>query len=143
MKCASCGSVMGDNDERCARCGQAREKTGGTFQTSTVMISAGGSEKVYRSVEEVPAPLRTRLLKSTNGANSATILIADRGGRKEIARAMRHLPPNAQRRLLQSILAEGDASGSSWLGPGRRKAIVAAVAAAALAAIALVFTRFG
>ena len=36
--------------------------------------------------------LRTRLLKSTNGANSATILIADRRGRKEISRAMRKLP---------------------------------------------------
>jgi hypothetical protein len=142
MKCARCGGSMRESDERCPRCGHAIEKSGGTFQTSTVMISAGGAEKVYRSVEEVPAPLRTRLLKSTNGANSATILIADRGGRKEIARAMRHLPANAQRRLLQSLLADGE-GGPSWLGPGRRKALIAAITLAALAAIGLMFTRFG
>ncbi len=46
---------------------------------------------VYRSMEEVPHPLRSKLLKSTNSANSATILIADRRGREEIARVMRSL----------------------------------------------------
>ena len=35
---------------------------------------------VYRSVEEVPDPLKRQLLRSTNGLNSATIVIADRRG---------------------------------------------------------------
>ena len=115
--------------------------SGGMFQTSTVLISAGGADHVFRSVEEVPQALRTRLLKSTNGANSATILIADRRGRKEIAKAMKHLPAHAQKRLMQSILAGGEEPGG-WLGPGRRKAILAGLIMAALAAIGLVFSRF-
>jgi hypothetical protein len=112
------------------------------FQTSTVLISEGDSDQVFRSVDEVPGPLRTRLLKSTNGANSATILIADRRGRNQIAKAMRKLPAHAQRRLMQSILANTDARGPHWLGPRRRKAIVGAVLLAALAAVGFVFTRF-
>jgi hypothetical protein len=36
--------------------------------------------------------MRKRLLRSTNGLNSATIVIADRQGRKEIAKAIRSLP---------------------------------------------------
>jgi hypothetical protein len=109
------------------------------FQTSTVMISAEGADRVYRSVDEVPQALRTRLLKSTNGANSATILIADRRGRKEIAKTMRSLPAKAQRRLMRSILA--DSGEDSWLSPARRRAIIAAVGLVALAAIGLVFAK--
>jgi hypothetical protein len=109
------------------------------FQTSTVMISAGGADRVYRSVDEVPQALRTRLLKSTNGANSATILIADRRGRKEIARAMRNLPTRAQRRLLQSLLA--NSGGDTWLSPALRRAILATIGLLALAAVGFMFTR--
>jgi hypothetical protein len=108
------------------------------FQTSTVMISAEGADRVYRSVEEVPHALRTRLLKSTNGANSATILIADRRGRKEIAKAMKNLPANAQRKLMQSVM---DTEEESWFSGGRRRAILAAVGLLALAAVGFVFTR--
>jgi hypothetical protein len=114
----------------------------GTFQVSTVLISAGGSDQVYRSVDEVPARLRTRLLKSTNSANSATILIADRRGRKEIARAMRKLPGPAQRRLIRSVLSSEPAEGlAAWLTPARRAAIMAVIAACCLALIVLVFTH--
>jgi hypothetical protein len=143
MTCARCGKKFAESESRCPHCGTANAKTGGMFQTSTVMISTGGSEQVYRSVDEVPGPLRTRLLKSTNGANSATILIADRRGRKEIAKAMRKMPANAQRRLMQSILA-GDPQPDGvlgWFSPVKRRAILAAVALLALAAIGLVFTR--
>jgi hypothetical protein len=112
----------------------------GMFQTSTVMISAEGADHVYRSVDEVPQALRTRLLKSTNGANSATILIADQRGRKEIAKAMRNLPANAQRRLMQSILANTDGE-ESWFSPRRRRAVLAAVGLLVLAAIGIVFAK--
>ena len=53
----------------------------------------------------MPLRLRNRLLKTTNGANSATILIADRKGRKEIDKAMRKAPALAQRRMVHSMLA--------------------------------------
>jgi hypothetical protein len=106
-----------------------------------VLISAGGSERVYRSVDDVPARLRTRLIKSTNSPNSATILIADRRGRREITRAMRKSPGPAQRRLIRSILASQHVDDAAWLTPARRAAILALIAACCLAVIAIVFTH--
>jgi hypothetical protein len=103
-----------------------------------VLISVGGADLVYRSVDEVPTPLRAKLLKSTNGANSATILIADQRGRKEISKALRKLPGPTQRRLMHSILG-GAESEANWLTPLRKRVIVAAVTALALATVLLVF----
>jgi hypothetical protein len=106
------------------------------------MISAGGSEHVYRSVDEVPAPLRTQLLKCTNGGNSATILIADRRGRAEIARAMRNLPGAAQRRLMRAMLGQEDAAAvTGWLTPARRKALFVVVAVILMAALAFALSK--
>jgi hypothetical protein len=90
-------------EARCPHCGQPASS--GVFQTSTVLISMGGTERVYRSVDEVPARLRNRLLKSTNGANSATILIADQRGRQEIAKNMRKSPGPAPRRSFYPTLS--------------------------------------
>ncbi len=144
MTCPRCRSAYEDSREKCPRCGASNRKVRGTYQTSTVLISSGGSDRVFRSVEEVPAALRSQLLKSTNGANSATILIADRRGRREIARAMRNLPGIAQRRLLRAMTGEEDASGLlAWLTPARRKGILAVLVLLTLTAIGLVFTRFG
>ena len=109
------------------------------YQTSTVMISSGGADVVYRSVDDVPARLRSRLLKSTNGSNSATILIADRRGRKEIARAMRNLPGPAQRRLAHSLLSPGPGGPATWLTPARKRAILALVTLMVTAFLAVVF----
>ena len=41
-------------------------------------------ERLYRSVQEVPEPLRTQLREITNGANAGTIVIADRAGKEKI-----------------------------------------------------------
>lgn len=142
MTCKRCRKDYGAKEARCPHCGEPKPESTGLFQTSTVLISAGGAEMVYRSVEEVPARLRTQLLKSTNGANSATILIADQRGRKEIAKAMRKLPGPAQRRLIHSILGSETAPATmSWLTPTRKWAILAVVAAATIALVALVFRR--
>ncbi len=105
MTCARCGKPYRSGAERCPHCGEAA-KTGGSgvFQTSTVLISSGGSDQVYRSVDEVPELLRERLIQSTNGANSATIVIADRRGRQEIGRAIRSLPGPIQRRLIEAVV---------------------------------------
>ena len=72
----------------CPRCGAIK----GIVKTSTILISSGERQNVYRSVDEVPDSLKQQLVKSTSGLNSATIVIADREGRKEIAKAIRNLP---------------------------------------------------
>jgi len=99
MNCPRCRKSIGQNVRRCPYCGETNLNGSGLFQTSTVLISADGNDLVYRSVDEVPSALRSRLLKSTNGTNSATILIADRRGRREIARAMRKPSDPGRRRL--------------------------------------------
>lgn len=142
MICKRCRKKFASDEARCPHCGEPKPDSTGLFQTSTVLISAGGADLVYRSVEEVPARLRTQLLKSTNGANSATILIADQRGRKEIAKAMRKLPGPAQRRLIHSILgSETSQIAMRWLTPVRKWTILAVLATATLALIALVFHR--
>jgi hypothetical protein len=144
MTCPRCRSSYEDSRVRCPRCGAANRRVKGTYQTSTVLISSGGSDRVYRSVDEVPAPLRTLLMKSTTSANSATILIADRRGRREIARAMRNLPGGPQRRLLRAIAGVETAPAAlSRLTLTHRKLIAAALALLTIAAIVLVFTRLG
>ncbi|MBK5292390.1 MAG: hypothetical protein JJE04_12040 [Acidobacteriia bacterium] len=77
-----------------------------TQKTSTILISAGDGTKVYRSVQEVPARLRRKLLESTSGANSATVLIADEGGRKQIMRSLQGLPTQLESRLLGSMITK-------------------------------------
>ncbi len=65
----------------------------GVLRTSTILIAAGNERSaLYRSVEDVPEPLRRRLAESTNGENSGTIYIADQRGRERIALALRNLP---------------------------------------------------
>jgi hypothetical protein len=70
-----------------------------TLKSSTIFISVGNKTEVYRSVADVPPPLRKKLEQSTNGINSATILIADRKGKEEIVRAIRGLPSNLRSKL--------------------------------------------
>ena len=142
ISCKKCRKRFEDEASRCPHCGEPNPQASGTFHTSSVLISAGGSDMVYRSVDEVPARLRSKLLKSTNGANSATILIADRRGRKEITKAMRKLPGPAQRRLMQSVLgAEASTTVLEWLTPARKRAILAATLLAVLTLIGFVFTH--
>lgn len=75
-----------------------------TAKSSTVFISTGETQtRVYRSVEDVPAPLRRRLKDSTSGTNSATILIADKRGREELVRALQGQPSQVQCRLADTI----------------------------------------
>ena len=67
-----------------------------TLKTSTILISSDEAEGVYRSVREIPEPLRKKLLRSTSGSNARTILIADRRGQEEITRALRTLPERSE-----------------------------------------------
>jgi len=74
-----------------------------TVKTSTIFISKGGRTQVFRSVSEVPAPLRKELEDSTNSFNSATILIADRRGRAEIIKALNGFPSSLRSRLAPTL----------------------------------------
>jgi hypothetical protein len=140
MVCPSCRKEFAGKEPNCPHCGAKIKAASGVFQTSTVLISTGTSDRVYRSVEDVPARLRSRLLKTTNGVNSATILIADRKGRKEIDKAMRKVPGSPQRRMVQSILAGHERIDPlAWLTPVVRKWIAVVVALIALAVAITVF----
>jgi hypothetical protein len=142
MTCGRCGKEFDEADGPCPHCSEADAGTSGLFQTSTVLISAGGADLVYRSVEEIPPGLRTRLLKSTSGGNSGTILIADRRGRQEIAKTMGKLPDSAPRRLVKAI--SGDRKGSNraeWLTPGETRGIAVVVVLLVLALVTWVLAH--
>jgi hypothetical protein len=130
MTCSRCGKEFDEEETRCPRCGERKADASGLFQTSTVLISSGGAELVYRTVEEIPPGLRTRLLKSTSGGNSGTILIADRRGRQEIAKAVGKLPGS-----------RNGSSAAEWLTRGRKRGIVAVVVLLALALVAWAFSH--
>jgi hypothetical protein len=144
MKCPHCSRDYPGSERRCPHCDEPNPASG-VFQTSSVLISVGGSGRIYRSVEELPPRLRTKLRASTNSENSATILIADRRGRSEIAKALRALPATAQRRLTRAVLGETAAGPPNWLrrSPGRAKAVLAILLGLTLAAIAVVLSYRG
>ncbi len=144
MTCRKCRKEFAAGQAVCPHCGASISGTSGVFQTSTVLISTERADRVYRSVDEVPARLRNRLLKTTNGANSATILIADRKGRKEIDKAMRKLPASSQRRMVHSMLSgEPSVDPLGWLTPALRKWIAIAIAMLAVLVAVAVFTYKG
>jgi hypothetical protein len=84
-----------------------------TLKSSTIFISVGNKTEVYRSVNDVPPPLRKQLEQSTNGIHSATILIADRKGKEEIVRAIRGLPSSLRSRLGASFRKDAAAETKS------------------------------
>lgn len=135
MTCSRCGKDFDEADDRCPHCGEADAGASGLFQTSTVLISTGGADLVYRSVEEIPPGLRTRLLKSTSGGNSGTILIADRRGRQEIAKTLGKLPdaPSRQRHK--------GSSRAEWLTPGETRWMAVVVLLLALALVTWVLAH--
>jgi uncharacterized protein YbaR (Trm112 family) len=142
MTCPQCRKPLAADATACPHCGAKNLSVSGVFQTSTVLISTERADRVYRSVDEVPLRLRNRLLKTTNGANSATILIADRKGRKEIDKAMRKLPANQQRRLVHSLFSRGgelSVDPLAWLTPALRKWIAAVIALLAVFVAIAVF----
>lgn len=139
MNCAHCRKKYPEDAARCPHCGEPNPETSGVMQTSVVLISAGGEDMIYRTVDDVPSRLRTQLLRSTNGSNSATILIADRRGRKQVAKALRSLPGSAQRRLMHNALGRLAPPVAEWLSPSRKRALVALLILLALLTVIAVF----
>jgi hypothetical protein len=74
-----------------------------THKTSTVIVSIGETTEVFRSVGDLPAGLRKKLVKATTGVNAATILIADENGRKEIVRSLQSGEATAPRSLMDKV----------------------------------------
>ena len=113
--CPNCGKMAGGSASVCPHCGEGLSgKRVAVLKTSTILISVDDADSIYRSLDDVPEPLRGRLLKSTNSLNSRTILIADRGGRQEIARALRKLTGRSRRKLAGSLISgNADASPSA------------------------------
>jgi hypothetical protein len=140
MLCKQCRKPLAEDDMACAHCGWPNPAAKGMYQSSTVLISSGGADLVYRSVEEVPASLRTKLIESTNGCNSATILIADQRGRREISKAIRALPGSSSRRLLDSALRRA-APVDAWLTLARVRILIALVLLIALTTLAIEYAR--
>jgi len=136
MICRQCQRRFRDpGNGLCPYCGETNPPvTSGVMKTSTILISAGRTDAVYRSVADVPQPLRKRLIRSTSGINAATILIADPKGKEELVKAIRRLPGNAQQKLLHTVF--GEAAVRRLLTPGVRKAIpIVAAAVLAMASI--------
>jgi len=142
MTCRRCGKPFDASEGLiCPHCGEAHAVKSGVMKSSTILISAGETDAVYRSVKEVPPPLRRKLLKSTNGLNSATILIADRRGREEIARAIQSLPASLQRRFLKPFRQEQEGFRTWVMRPPVRAAIAWLLGAGSALIIWFVFTH--
>ena len=84
MRCERCQKIFSPGEPRCcAPVGQPE-----LYKTSSVLILVGGSERIYRSADEVPEGLREQVQRAALGCDSATIVIADRQGRSKIAQAL-------------------------------------------------------
>lgn len=97
MICPRCATELQNKPSECPSCGLRLVRTvSGVMKTSAVLIAAGDEQGFYRSVQEVPEPLRTQLIETTNSANSGTIVIADSAGKEQITQ-------NAVRRVATDV----------------------------------------
>jgi hypothetical protein len=110
------------------------------MKISAVMIASGGEQGFYRSVQDVPEPLRTQLVEITNSSNSGTIVIADRAGKEQITQVMarrenardralaaNELPVKAARRFLDFAFL--GVPGILWAGAALLLAAIGIIAA--------------
>jgi hypothetical protein len=89
MNCPRCHSEFDNTDGVCPECGvRVLRNVSGVMKTSAVMIATRSERGFYHSVAEVPEPLRTRLLETTNSANSGIIIIADRAGKEQLSQVI-------------------------------------------------------
>lgn len=72
-----------------------------TAKSSTIFVATEEGTSVYRSIKDIPVPLRRKLQESVEGMHSATILIADKRGREELIRALQGQPSSVQCRLAE------------------------------------------
>jgi hypothetical protein len=58
------------------------------YKTSTVLITMGASDRIYRSINDAPKELQEQMEKAAMSCDSASIVIADRAGRDKIEDAL-------------------------------------------------------
>jgi hypothetical protein len=103
MTCPRCFAEFKAGPGKCPECGvQFVHNISGVVKTSAVMIAAAGERGFYRSVQEVPEPLRTKLLASTTSVNSGTIVIADRAGKEKITHIVGRREAAARERTVKA-----------------------------------------
>jgi len=91
MICPHCEFEFDTPAAHCPECGiRIVRKISGIVKTSTVMIATGNENSFYRSVQDVPEPLRRQLIETTNSENSGMIVIADRAGKEQWTEIVAH-----------------------------------------------------
>jgi hypothetical protein len=110
MECPFCNrKIEALEAGRCPHCGRPLQTTLlGVVKTSQVRISAGGEDRVYTSIDEVPPEVRKQIRRALNGPLSDTIVIADEAGRQRIFEAIRGLPPHLQKKVMAAVQVAGD-----------------------------------
>ena len=89
---------------RCIHCGRSFDRRAlGLVRTSTIRISAGAKDEVYKSVSDLPPELRQQLQQVINGPDTETVVIADDRGREEIFQIIHGLPPDSQKKVLAAL----------------------------------------
>jgi hypothetical protein len=89
MICPRCHSEVKDGESACPECGiRLLRNVSGVMKTSAVLIAAGGERGFYRSVQEVPEPLRTQLIEITTSQNSGVIVSADKAGKEQLTQVL-------------------------------------------------------
>ncbi|HWF11091.1 MAG TPA: hypothetical protein VG297_21630 [Bryobacteraceae bacterium] len=107
MTCPRCHSDFEESIRLCPECGlRLVRNVSGVMKTSAVMIAAQGEHGFYRSVQEVPEPLRTQLIETTTSPNSGTIVIADRAGKEQLTQVMARRAGNREEMPASAIAAE-------------------------------------
>jgi hypothetical protein len=97
MTCPRCHSDFTSMDAVCPECGvRLLRNVSGVMKTSAVMIAAQGERGFYRSVQDVPEPLRTQLIETTTSPNSGIIVIADRAGKEQLTQVMARREANRE-----------------------------------------------
>jgi hypothetical protein len=89
MTCPKCHSELEDATSTCPDCGvRLMRNVSGVMKTSAVLIAAGSERGFYRSVQEVPEPLRAQLIETTSSQNSGIIVIADKAGKEQLTQVL-------------------------------------------------------
>jgi hypothetical protein len=111
MTCPKCHSAFDRSDGVCPECGvRLLRNVSGVMKTSAVMIAARGERGFYRSVQDVPEPLRTQLIETTSSRNSGIIVIADRAGKEQLTQVMARREARGEGARIAGADSEGDAA---------------------------------
>ncbi len=123
MICPRCHSELRrseveSSDGKCPECGlRLLRNVSGVMKTSAVMIAARGESGFYRSVQDVPEPLRTQLIETTTSPNSGIIVIADKAGKEQLTQVMARRAAREESRETPEQESEAADSGAQDLSP--------------------------